>query len=567
MRFVQQRVRAVTALAVTIILASAIAAVASSGWTSVSGALAQPVRNSAAVELADGRVLVIGGDEPQGMVSTTTIFDPQTNTWSATGSLRVPTSHMAATRLLDGRVLVSGGNISSPFSGVEIYDPATGEWTLTGFMPYSAQSHSAVTLSDGRVFTAGGLSDEFLATEKSALFNPADNAWVLGPPMTFPRVGNELVALADGRILAIGGVHRVFEQSGSSFVPVLDAEIFDPVSNTWSPGGRMAVAHVNFHSGRLPDGRVIVAGGDEFYDAASPTAAEVFHPATGEWQLLPPMLAPHLNGVSAAMADGTFIVAGGQTQRLPEAGTAFVEAFNPRLNAWTALAPMSTGRTTAALATFDGGRRMLVVGGAGAPFERLDTGEVYRVNLAPSATASVAQPVLQAIPGSPAAAGVSAAGSSDPDDDLLTYTWTRGATLLARTTGATTTASLPLDVGVHAITLTVTDTEGAAATAAVSITVQDGVAGLQAQNAQLAAQLMALGEELERSQLRLQVCKGAISAADAAIEVAMRLRFRDPQFRIPGSTPELKLGAFVVGTLATSQSCQQQIYRNLGGRK
>jgi hypothetical protein len=552
---------------VVVLLMTGAAAVASSGWTMVPGALAVPVRHSAAVELADGRVLVIGGDEAQGQVSHTSIFDPQTNTWSITGSLVVPTGQMAATRLHDGRVLVSGGNISNPFNGVEIYDPATGEWTLAGFMPYAAQSHRAVTLSDGRVFTAGGLSDDFHATAKSALYNPADNTWVLGPSMTFPRSGNELVALADGRILAIGGSHRVFEEDRLRSVPVLDAEIFDPVSNTWSPAGQMAVPHVNFHSGRLPDGRVIVAGGDEFYDATSPTAAEVFDPATGQWQLLPPMLAPHLNGVSAAMADGTFIVAGGETHRLSGTGTAGVEAYNPRLNAWTPLAPMSTGRTTAALATFAGATRMLVVGGAGAAFERLDTGEVYRVNLAPSATANVLQPVLQAIPGSPAAAGVSAAGSSDPDDDPLTYTWTRGATILARTTGATTAASLPLDVGIHAVTLTVTDTEGAAATAAVTITVQDGVAALQAQNAQLATQLMALGAELERTQHRLQLCKGTISAADTAIELALRLRFRDPLFHIPGSTPELKLGAAVVATLATTQSCQQQIYRNLGERK
>jgi hypothetical protein len=59
--------------------------------------------------------------------------------------------------------------------------------------------------------------------------------------------------------------------------------------------------------------------------------------------------------------------------------------------------------------------------------------------------------------------------SSDPDGDLLTYTWSESGTVIA--TGAT--ATVVLAPGVHTITLTVDDGQGGTATDEVVITVKD----------------------------------------------------------------------------------------------
>ena len=61
-------------------------------------------------------------------------------------------------------------------------------------------------------------------------------------------------------------------------------------------------------------------------------------------------------------------------------------------------------------------------------------------------------------------------GSADGDGSIVSYLWTKGSTTLA----TTATAPIDLAVGVHTITLTVTDNEGATANDTVVITVKEG---------------------------------------------------------------------------------------------
>jgi len=67
-----------------------------------------------------------------------------------------------------------------------------------------------------------------------------------------------------------------------------------------------------------------------------------------------------------------------------------------------------------------------------------------------------------------AAFALDGSGSSDPDGDLLTYTW---AGPFGTKTGETTTVTLPL--GTHTVTLTVDDGKGGTASDTVELTVED----------------------------------------------------------------------------------------------
>jgi len=62
--------------------------------------------------------------------------------------------------------------------------------------------------------------------------------------------------------------------------------------------------------------------------------------------------------------------------------------------------------------------------------------------------------------------------SSDPDNDLLAYEWSEGTTVL----GTSPTLAITLPIGVHTITLTVTDPCGSSAQDTVVVTVSDTVA-------------------------------------------------------------------------------------------
>src|SRR6266536_5371520 len=62
-----------------------------------------------ATELGDGRVLIVGGQDANGPIRDSEIFDPASRTFSpAAKSLEGRTEH-TATLLADGRVLVTGG--------------------------------------------------------------------------------------------------------------------------------------------------------------------------------------------------------------------------------------------------------------------------------------------------------------------------------------------------------------------------------------------------------------------------------------------------------------------------
>ena len=69
---------------------------------------------------------------------------------------RTRTSH-TATLLPNGKVLVAGGyNGFGSLSSAELYDPATGSWSPTGSLGTARDSHTATLLPNGKVLVAGG---------------------------------------------------------------------------------------------------------------------------------------------------------------------------------------------------------------------------------------------------------------------------------------------------------------------------------------------------------------------------------------------------------------------------
>jgi len=86
--------------------------------------------------LPDGRVLVAGGEEDythQHYLASAEIYDPKTSTFVATGSMAEARSWDKAGLLADGRVLVTGGDGAlAPLATAEIFDPGTGTFSASG---------------------------------------------------------------------------------------------------------------------------------------------------------------------------------------------------------------------------------------------------------------------------------------------------------------------------------------------------------------------------------------------------------------------------------------------------
>src|SRR5437764_8538272 len=79
-------------------------------------------------------------------------------TFTYTGSLSTSRSGYTATLLQSGKVLVAGGQDSSgALSSAELYDPATGKWLATGSLTTGRRFHTATLLPSGKVVVAAGV--------------------------------------------------------------------------------------------------------------------------------------------------------------------------------------------------------------------------------------------------------------------------------------------------------------------------------------------------------------------------------------------------------------------------
>lgn len=161
-----------------------------------------------ATRLADGRVLVTGGagGADSGVpLRSAEIYDPAENTWSLAAPMDSARHFHSATLLANGRVLVAGGNNGIAFlSSAAIYDPALNTWSSTGDMITPRDSHTATALADGRVLVAGGSGATGLLSS-AEIYDPVQGKWLDAGSMSLPRVAHSASLLSNGRVLAAGG--------------------------------------------------------------------------------------------------------------------------------------------------------------------------------------------------------------------------------------------------------------------------------------------------------------------------------------------------------------------------
>jgi hypothetical protein len=136
-------------LLVLVLAVSSTAPAASStpGTWAKTGSMTTPRDGQTAIVLGNGQVLVMGGSNSSGALSSAELFNPATGKWTATGNMGAARSGFTATLLQNGQVLVAGGDVAGAVtSSAELFNPSSGTFTATGSMstpPESRDSHAA----------------------------------------------------------------------------------------------------------------------------------------------------------------------------------------------------------------------------------------------------------------------------------------------------------------------------------------------------------------------------------------------------------------------------------------
>jgi hypothetical protein len=217
-----------------------------------------------ATVLGDGRVLVFGGSSETGSTNTTTeIYSVGAGFGPAKAAPWTPPFYPRMHVLPNGNVFYSG-----PTTVSSIFNPTTATWTTNvattttgGTRTYGSSVLLPLTPANGykpRVMIFGGGNPATATTEIIDL-SATTPAWVQGPNMSAPRIEMNATLLPNGKVLTLGGSLNDEDLATAA----LNADIYDPATNTFSSGGTEAFARL-YHSVSLlmPDGTVAVAGGN-----------------------------------------------------------------------------------------------------------------------------------------------------------------------------------------------------------------------------------------------------------------------------------------------------------------
>jgi len=320
------------------------------------GSLAQARSFHTATLLPDGKVLVTGG-----YGNSTELYDPANRTWTSTGSLNQSRGDHTATLLPNGKVLVAGGIMSfTDLPSAELYDPATGTWTQTGSLNVARRYHTATLLPNGKVLIAGGFLDMLTISGGNSiaaaeLYDPASGTWTKTGSLANPRRHHTATSLPNGKVLVAGG--DGYPSSGA----LASAELYDPATGTWSPTGNLATARNNHTATSLPDGRVLVAAGGGISSGNNLVAsAEVYDPSSQSWSPTGSLVTARINHTATRLQDGKVLVAGGSDSSA--FGSARAEQYDPASGTWMTTGSLITGRRDQTATLLPDGN-VLVAGG------------------------------------------------------------------------------------------------------------------------------------------------------------------------------------------------------------
>jgi len=176
-----------------------------------------------------------------------------------------------------------------------------GSWQLTNYMKIPREDHTATRLAGGCVLITGGWDIYLVPTYTAEIYDRRSGLfdWTSGN-MNVSRTSHTADLLPTGNVLIAGGWYGHDLNS---------AELFDPVTQTFTYTGSMRDCRSHHASAILPGGNVIVFGG--YGAGGNLDSAEIYDYSSGSWTALSATMNEGRSDLTVVSLGSTILIMGG----------------------------------------------------------------------------------------------------------------------------------------------------------------------------------------------------------------------------------------------------------------
>lgn len=315
-------------------------------------------RGSIDGDVVDGRLVIVGGETPTGVLSRVEAYDIASDTWSAFPPLSVPRHGPGVATI--GSVIFAlhgaeGPSYTASSAVVEALQVPPRPLQPTAWRrakdALMARQQVAVAEVGGVIWVAGGLQSSNVATSAVHGFDPAAGQWREAEDLPL-RLHHAMAVNYRGELVVLGG----WVGGG----PDPTAEVSERVF-VLRGGGWEELAPLNHRRAAglaaVVDDQIVVAGGQAEDGVVAPT--EVYDGEAEEWRVSADIPTPreHLAGSE----HGGYLYAVGGRDLTPDSNSAVLERYDPDADRWQTMAPMPTTRGSIGAAVVED--RLVVVSG------------------------------------------------------------------------------------------------------------------------------------------------------------------------------------------------------------
>lgn len=263
---------------------------------------------------------------------------PSDSSVPVTLTVNVPTD----ARLGDSEVvtITASSDLPTPgsFYDVQIVTTTVGLWKNRTDMLQPRSRAAAVSFGNqGHIYILGGENNSGDTDLPVELYDSLSNQWYARAGLAQP-VSNAGAAAIGDAIYVVGGTAGAAAQT--------TLQVYHPDTNTTEIVSSDPLPQPRFGAGVVAvNGKLYVIGGAASDQIGTKTVFEYDpnRPAGSRWQSKSPMPTARMY-LGVAAVDGIIYAVGGAARAVPVTDLTIAEAYDPTLDSWTGLAPMSKGR-------------------------------------------------------------------------------------------------------------------------------------------------------------------------------------------------------------------------------